>query len=876
MAAGYLGKVSALVTVNTSDIASKVQSGFAAPFEKALRSIETTLRSTNRSAEQTFANMYTASQKVARAMAAAQMGAVKNFNADEFASKLRIRDDIAAPIAKLASELERTGGIVRGNFEPAIVAAQASAQALFDDLAKKTPVAAERIAAMAKEVTELTAAFQKASATSAGWESLSAIGRAGPPSATSRMFASLGSASARATGAVEARIAEDAAARGRARQLLGGLSGTAGSPFSAAAMAGGSIVDSRVAAKERAKAMLGSLSGSSASTQSMFASLGVKAAAEKQAEAAAKIAADATAKARAKAMLSGLSGSSESTQSMFATLGAKSKAALAGSIDIGAMTILPNNYHFNQREKMKAQRAAQSGDISRMGADKLSLAIQQAGFAVDDFFSVTGNFEQRLRAVGNNLSQLGFIIGSTFGLLAVISVTATTQAVLMLRKFTGATEEAEQKEAKLKATTDAMNSSLDRQRALVEDLSKVYKDLGREIIEATAAPEDAIKAKSMFRAEDLRAQQAAARAEGFASSPFGAGNRGAITYLQKRLEDEPDLVNRFQLTKQLSAARGRDATELAAVEAEARRLVATRSLGSIRAGAEDMRGRVESLAPIIEAIRRDSFESAKADYLTRMEPEFRSLANQLAAFDMALKIATDDSRALGVEGLGPLRDRIAKMQSELAGVEGSDAAFLQSRLGAVGRDMAAAMDTAGTPQEMQRRIAMLGFRASGVLSDAGRFMSEEKAAEQARKDAEREAERAAEARRKSIERGTELVMSPNQLRMSKFRQDMEDASLAATGPDRAGMLSQFLKNQIADAAPGLAQLAQEQAAVPPYYHALSASDASSMEGQKELNRLLRGEDTSKDKNLDELKKQSDLLTEMLALAKQTHNIVVEL
>ena len=80
-----------------------------------------------------------------------------------------------------------------------------------------------------------------------------------------------------------------------------------------------------------------------------------------------------------------------------------------------------------------------------------------------------------------------------------------------------------------------------------------------------------------------------------------------------------------------------------------------------------------------------------------------------------------------------------------------------------------------------------------------------------------------------------------------------------------------------EAAPAIAQMNAERAAAinPPYFSALQASDTSTSDGQRELNRLLRGEDASKDKNLDELKTQSDLLRDLIVIARQ-QGIVVDL
>jgi hypothetical protein len=147
----------------------------------------------------------------------------------------------------------------------------------------------------------------------------------------------------------------------------------------------------------------------------------------------------------------------------------------------------------------------------------------------------------------------------------------------------------------------------------------------------------------------------------------------------------------------------------------------------------------------------------------------------------------------------------------------------------------------------------------------------------AAKAATKEATKDAKTREEMVARGRELLASPKQRAMETFRKDMEAASLAAAGPDRDALLNSFVKNRAMEIAPALAELAREreQAITPAYSPALMASDASTAEGQKELNRLLRGEDSSKDKNLDELKKQSELLSEMLEVAKRDHNVVID-
>lgn len=118
------------------------------------------------------------------------------------------------------------------------------------------------------------------------------------------------------------------------------------------------------------------------------------------------------------------------------------------------------------------------GDVGRAGLDRWSLAIQQAGFAVDDFFSVTGNLDQRIRAVSNNITQLAFILGSTRGLWIGIGAVIATQAVLALRKWINEGRTAEDQ-------TKALNDALVQQQNIVERLKQAFDSLGDSITRGT-------------------------------------------------------------------------------------------------------------------------------------------------------------------------------------------------------------------------------------------------------------------------------------------------------------------------------------------------------------------------------------------------------
>ena len=137
-----------------------------------------------------------------------------------------------------------------------------------------------------------------------------------------------------------------------------------------------------------------------------------------------------------------------------------------------------------ERAQTMADRAAKNrGSFGAPGAAAAQLAFQQALFAVDDLMSSTGGLEYKLRAVGNNITQLGLLLGqsglipglsATTGLFIGLAAVMGGQAVsAMLRWATGA----EAADAKVKA----LNESLSKQKSLADELAQAYRTLGSSL-----------------------------------------------------------------------------------------------------------------------------------------------------------------------------------------------------------------------------------------------------------------------------------------------------------------------------------------------------------------------------------------------------------
>ncbi len=188
------------------------------------------------------------------------------------------------------------------------------------------------------------------------------------------------------------------------------------------------------------------------------------------------------------------------------------------------------------------------GDIARGGFDKLSLATQQAAFAIDDFFSATGDFTQKIRAVQNNVTQLAFILGGTTGLFIGLGVALVAQAAVGLFKWAQGSVDAEDK-------TQALNDALARQKSLVEELKQAFDSLGDSLTRGIfdEATERARNLESQIKSVTDAAQR---QIEFAASLDSGVqGERARQADLQSRLDQSSDGTERAILQRQIELSR---------------------------------------------------------------------------------------------------------------------------------------------------------------------------------------------------------------------------------------------------------------------------------------------------------------------------------
>jgi hypothetical protein len=178
-----------------------------------------------------------------------------------------------------------------------------------------------------------------------------------------------------------------------------------------------------------------------------------------------------------------------------------------------------------------------------------------------------------------------------------------------------------------------------------------------------------------------------------------------------------------------------------------------------------------------------------------------------------------------------------------------------------------------------------------AAAEARRLRSEQQREFESRPEVQAERDKADKAdremqRRQSIERGLEMGRSEEEKRKEEIAKQAGDLGNAAKflraegrGGEVGGLARKAAMEMAKDVAPLYAQLGEEVMTARlqgPSRAALNVSDISTSQGASELNRLIRGDDSARDVNLAELKKQSSLLEAIERAVLQSTGVVVNL
>ncbi|NBW09335.1 MAG: hypothetical protein EBR82_15050 [Caulobacteraceae bacterium] len=217
-----------------------------------------------------------------------------------------------------------------------------------------------------------------------------------------------------------------------------------------------------------------------------------------------------------------------------------------------------------------ANKAAKNrGSFGVGGAAVAQLAFQQGLFAIDDLISATGGLEYKLRAVGNNITQLGLLLGqsglipglsATTGLFLGLSAVIGGQVITSILKYATGSELADDK-------AKALNDSLSRQKSLVEGLAQAFESLGDSI--ARKAFSSAGQSTRAFTKElaNIDRKQKELREERVSFlDPGVQEERAKQATLKRRLDATSDGGQRVAILREIEESRRR---ERAAIRARA-------------------------------------------------------------------------------------------------------------------------------------------------------------------------------------------------------------------------------------------------------------------------------------------------------------------
>jgi hypothetical protein len=349
-----------------------------------------------------------------------------------------------------------------------------------------------------------------------------------------------------------------------------------------------------------------------------------------------------------------------------------------------------------------SRRVARAGDVGRGGADKFSLFLNQAAFAVDDFMSSTGGLEFKLRAISNNITQMGFVLGGTTGLFVGLGAVLGGQVALGIMKFINNGRTAEDQ-------TKALNDALARQKSLVEELAQAFRSLGDSMSQGTFSEAGERRQQVATQVEDIRKKQKEARTARVADLDAGVQReRSEQNKFGKMLESETDVGRRIAIQREIleSKRREREARDAAASrvpaaeEARDRVRTAMERIGIAELGpnrgddasrgareeqvrqraaaatagipvgntVEDVRGQIAAVNAQIDSLRETAAGSSPLGYATAevARKEILALEKLLRSLEMPLRTAIDELAVSIVDASRGPAEQIRQAQAEVA------------------------------------------------------------------------------------------------------------------------------------------------------------------------------------------------------------------
>lgn len=311
------------------------------------------------------------------------------------------------------------------------------------------------------------------------------------------------------------------------------------------------------------------------------------------------------------------------------------------------------------------------GDIARGAFGNLNLAVQQGIFAIDDFTSVTGGLDQRIRAAANNISQLAFLLGGTWGLAAGVAISVTAQLAVGFAKWATGTEEAERRQKKLEAAIKQVNSALERQLEITNQLAEAYKKIADSIGEAGTSERGRGPRERRRELDELRQQQLERRREAAAASNPAVGrSRARVAEIEEQLQTETNFGARRRLEREREQLRRRIESDLDRAEIGAQVEIDTarrRSGGSTeRARADLVERRAGAQSRLAGLFRQLEIPGITPAVTRQIEARIERLSETLAQIEVALLKLGDEAALGSITRAQGITDQVARAQADVS------------------------------------------------------------------------------------------------------------------------------------------------------------------------------------------------------------------
>jgi hypothetical protein len=586
-----------------------------------------------------------------------------------------------------------------------------------------------------------------------------------------------------------------------------------------------------------------------------------------------------------------------------------------------------------ERAQSRAMNAR--GAMSFGGMASFQLAMQQGLFAIDDFMSSTGGIEFKLRAIGNNISQLGLNIGqsglipgltATGGLFLGMGTMMLAHTIPALLKYANIIED------DAIPAGEVLNESLKRQEKAAEALTDTYKELGKSLRQIGMSGEGL---KGLEREETLKnlgEQSVASSQERLASlSPEFLKSEQNIAKIKKKLEteanpftrssmvaairDEEDKQSKLRARKvsvedAMGSAGGSRAAFQAFEDARIARLNVSHSTSNPVGGmggpaarttprpigktfaleggltADSPEAALAQMKAETSKIRADL--AAETTVLNQVDPgrrkaflKMQALFSEMDKGISELEVAIDQSLVNARKKIGQaafaVEDNLQKSQDIIANLEGKTPAQ-RRKIAQLG----------GVADQSAQRIAKLGatdVKSTGQAAAIGKAIAAEMARSQninrqaaGMQKALEEQEKRREVFDERKKRGQEFLKADG-FDMQQNVMDMHAATKGFGFAKKRNLLQRGANRMAEGAAPMLNQFAAERETslrMGPSRQQLNASDIMTTGGRGELERMLRGQDSNRDVNLSELKAQTIKLDQIVEAILKTTGVVVEL